>query len=90
MLDFVPLAGSGRQVADHNVEAELVGQLLQLAFPQPHSRAVAAAPIGGDQQPGCVGITRPPEVAPPLPDDPESGRVIISCGFRGQSPANPR
>jgi hypothetical protein len=48
---------------------------------QPHSRAVAAAPIGGDQQPGCVGITRPPEVAPPLPDaiDRESGRVMVNA-----------
>ena len=33
--DFVPLAGAWRQVADHDVEAELVGQLLQFAFPQP-------------------------------------------------------
>ena len=49
MLDFVPLAGAGRQVADHDVEAELVGQLLQFAFPQPHPRAVAAASVGGDQ-----------------------------------------
>jgi hypothetical protein len=49
VLDFVPLAGAGRQVADHNVEAEFVGQLLKFAFPQPHPRAVAAAAVGGDQ-----------------------------------------
>src|ERR1700716_549041 len=52
VLDFVPLAGAGRQVADHDVEAEFVGQLLQFAFPQPDPRAVAAAAIGGGQQPG--------------------------------------
>src|SRR6266436_8401534 len=44
VLDFVPLAGAGRQVADRDVEAEFVGQLLQFAFPQPHPRAVAAPP----------------------------------------------
>src|SRR5258706_11385777 len=35
VLDFVPLAGAGRQMADHDVEAEFVGQLLQFTFPQP-------------------------------------------------------
>ena len=49
VFDFVPLAGAGRQVADHNVEAEFVRQLLKFAFPQPHPRAVAAASVGGDQ-----------------------------------------
>ena len=33
VLDFVPLAGAGWQVADHDVEAEFVSQLLQFAFP---------------------------------------------------------
>ena len=44
VFDFVPLAGAGRQVANHDVEAEFVGQLLQLAFPQPHPRAVVPPP----------------------------------------------
>lgn len=79
VLDFVPLAGAGRQGADHDVEAELVGQLLQFAFPQPHPRAIAAAAIGGDQQPDGVGVTRPPEVEPPLADavDREGGCVMV-------------
>ena len=68
VLDFVPLAGARWQVADHNVEAELIGQFLQFAFPQPDPRAVAAAAIGGDQQPGCVRVTCPPQVEPPLAD----------------------
>jgi hypothetical protein len=58
----------GGRVADHDVEAEFVGQLLQLAFPQPHPRAVAAAAVGGDQQSGRVGVTRPTDVEPPLAD----------------------
>src|SRR6516165_8744699 len=81
VLDFVPLAGAGGQVADHDVEAEFVGQFLQFTFPQPHSRAVAAAPIGGDQQPGRVGVTRAPEVEPPPADavDREGGRVMVDA-----------
>src|SRR3984893_11174703 len=78
VLDLVPLAGARRQVADHDVEAEFVSQLLQLAFPQPHPRAVAAAAIGGDQQSGGLGIARPTDGAPPLADaiDGERGRVM--------------
>src|SRR5689334_24040492 len=91
MLDFVPLAGAGRQVADHDVEAEFVGQLLQFAFPQPDPRAVAASAIGGDQQPDRVGVTRPPKVEPPLADavHREGGCVMVDAdthppGIRSQ------
>ena len=81
MLDFVPLAGAGGQVADEDVEAEFVGQLLQFAFPQPHPRTVAAAAIGGDQQAGGIRVTRPPEVEPPLANavDREGGRVVVDA-----------
>jgi len=44
VLDFVPLAGAGWPVADHDVEAQFVGQLLQFAFPQPHPRALLPPP----------------------------------------------
>jgi hypothetical protein len=78
-------------VADYDVEAEFVGQLLQLAFPQPDPRAIAAAAIGGDQQSGRIGVTRPPEVEPSLGDavDRKGGRVMIDAdthppGIRGQ------
>src|SRR6266478_6717831 len=47
---------------------ELVGQLLEFALPQPHPRAVAAASVGGDQQPGGVGIACPTDGLPPLAD----------------------
>src|ERR1700736_5844182 len=81
VLDLVPLAGAGRQVADHDVEAEFVSQLLQLAFPQPHPRAVATPAIGGDQQSGRLGIARPTDGAPPLADaiDGERGRVVVNA-----------
>ena len=68
VLDFVPLAGAGGQVADHDVEAEFVGQFLKFAFPQADPRAVAAAPIRGDQQAAGVRITRPTDLEPPLAD----------------------
>src|SRR6516164_6427057 len=68
VLDFVPLAGAGRQVADRDVETELVGQLLQFVFPQANPRAVAAAAVGGDQQSSGDGVARPPDLAPPLAD----------------------
>jgi hypothetical protein len=42
-------AGTGRQVVDDNVDAEFVGQALQLALPEPQAGAVAATTIGGDQ-----------------------------------------
>src|SRR6266404_6322910 len=88
VFDFVPLAGAGRQVADRDVEAELVGQLLEFAFPQPHPRAVAASAPGlrrgrrgGDQQSGRLGIARPTDGAPPLADaiDGERGRVMVNA-----------
>src|SRR5207245_2597475 len=43
MLNFVPLAGSRREVADADREPELVGELLQLDLPQPSAAAVRAA-----------------------------------------------
>src|SRR5262249_29801122 len=44
-------------------------------------RAVAAAAIGGDEQLGRVGVTRPPEVEPPLADVVycEGGRVMVDA-----------
>src|SRR6516162_3830840 len=91
VLDFVPLAGAGRQVADRDVETELVCQLLQFAFPQADPRAVAAAAVGGDQQSSGVGVARPPDLAPPLADavDREGGGVVVDAdahppSIRGQ------
>jgi len=44
-LDFVPFAGSGREVADRDLQPGFVGQFLQLQFPQPPSRSVAASTV---------------------------------------------
>ena len=50
MLDLIPLAGAGRQVADRDGQFELVGQLLKLDLPQTHAITVAATAVGGDHQ----------------------------------------
>ena len=49
MLHLVPLAGAGRKVTDRDGEPGLIGELLQLEFPQPQPIAVAAAGVGGDE-----------------------------------------
>src|SRR5216684_9011777 len=56
MLDLVPFGGAGRQMADDQGEADLVGELLQLGLPQPATTAIAAAAVGGDDEAGCLGI----------------------------------
>ena len=81
MLDLVPLAGAGRQVANRNGELERVGELLQFDFPQPHPIAVTAAAVGRDQKPGGPGMTFPSHGSPPAPDrmDREAGGVVIGA-----------
>ena len=49
MFDLVPLAGTGRKVADRKAKTDMVGQSLQSYFPQPCSTAVAAPAIGQNQ-----------------------------------------
>src|ERR1039457_1410182 len=49
VLDFVPLARAGWQVANRDGELELVCQLLKLDFPETHTIPVAAATVGGSR-----------------------------------------
>src|SRR3954463_1394808 len=90
MLDPVPRAGARRQVGHRDRQPGLVGEALQLALPQPDPYAVAAAAVGGDQQPCGGGVAWPAEVAPPVPEalDGEGGGVVIDAeidpsGIRG-------
>src|SRR3954469_20382088 len=77
MLDRVPLAGSGWKVTDLDLDAELIGQLLQLAFPQ--AIPVAAATIRRNQHAAGLGIAWMTHFFPPAPDafDGEFGGVVI-------------
>jgi hypothetical protein len=74
VFDLVPLAGARRQVVDANVDAKLIGETLQFAFPQAQARAVAAtaipgsSPGTGDQQALGVRISDPADLVPPPAD----------------------
>src|SRR6266851_843635 len=68
MLDLVPFGGAGRQMADDQGEADLVGELLQLGLPQPAAIAVAAAAVGGDDEAGCLEIAGVAHLMPPAAD----------------------
>ena len=49
MLDLVPLAGTGGEVADVDRHVELVGDALQLVLPHVRPIAVAAPGVGCDE-----------------------------------------
>src|SRR4030095_15930719 len=51
MLDLVPRAGPGREMADSDRQTGLRGQGAQFLLPQPARVAVGAAGVGGDEQP---------------------------------------
>src|SRR4029434_5900342 len=50
VLDPVPLAGSRREMADRQSQAQFVSQALQRDLPQATPARVAPAAIGGNQQ----------------------------------------
>ena len=51
VLHLIPFARARREMADRQDQPGLVGQALQLPFPQPQAPAVAATAIGSNQQP---------------------------------------
>ncbi len=53
---------------DGDLDVEFVGKPLQLAHPQPHARAVAAAAVSGDDQPRGLGGAGLAHLVPPAPD----------------------
>ena len=56
MLDLVPFAGSRWQMMDFDWYVEFIGKAVQFKFPQPHTRAVRSAALGGDEQAACDRI----------------------------------
>src|SRR6266404_4029680 len=79
MLDLVPFARAGREVRDRDAQARFIGKLLQLPLPQPQAPAVAASPVGRDQDAFGLGIQVLPFGAPPAANGShrKSARVVI-------------
>ena len=79
VLDLVPLARAGWQVANRDGELELIGQLLKLDFPETHTIPIAAATVSRDHQAFGFGMTLLSHRSPPSADrvDSEGGGVVI-------------
>src|ERR1022692_4393238 len=80
-LDFAPLAGTGRQVADADLQAGLGGQRGQPGLPGAPPAAVGAAAVRGDQQAPGAGIGALADGAPPGAQraDRERGGLVIGA-----------
>jgi hypothetical protein len=81
VLDLVPLAGAGGDVADVDRHVELVGDALQLVLPHVRTVAVAAAGVGGDEYLARFGVALR---ANPLP--PASIEVTANTGVSWSTP----
>src|SRR3990172_9211334 len=55
VLDLVPLARAGREVADRDLDTDLVSEPLELELPEPQAGAVASTRVGGGEQAGGGG-----------------------------------
>jgi hypothetical protein len=79
MLDLVPFAGAGWQVADRNWQFDFVCKPLQFNFPEAYTVAVAAAAISGDHQAPRFWIAFASHRLPPSTDriDRKGGGVMI-------------
>src|SRR5215467_15234891 len=79
MLDFIPFAGSRREMANGYGEFEFVGQLLNLDPPQTYTVAVAAAAVRRDHQAFGFGVASLAHADPPSPYriDREGRRIVI-------------
>src|SRR6266536_2794399 len=80
VFDFVPFAGSGRQVAHGDLQSGRSGELGQLDLPQPGAVAVGAATVGADQQPARLGVGQLAGHGPPAADGGhgELGGVVVA------------
>src|SRR5271155_5664220 len=79
MFNFVPFAGSRREMTDTETQAGSVRHFLQSNFPQPRSATVAAAAVGGDHQATGAWEACCPHFLPPTPNagSRELGGVMI-------------
>jgi len=77
VLDLVPFRCALWIMMDVDREAGLIGELVQLQLPQPHTRAIGAAAIGGDGHLAHVGIPPASHAIEPGADrcNSEGGRI---------------
>src|SRR5207344_1556951 len=81
VFDLVPLGGARREVADRDLKPRLGRQGGQFAFPDAVAVAVGATRVGGDQQPGGLGVVKAAACLPPAADggDREHGGVVVDA-----------
>ena len=79
VLDLVPLARPGREVADRDGQPGLGGEVRELGLPHPVAVAVGPAGVGGDQQPGRGRVVAAAAGLPPPADrgDRERRGVVV-------------
>jgi hypothetical protein len=72
-------AGAGRQAMYSDVDVKFGGETLQLALPQTHTGAIAAATVAGDLQALGVWILLAAHLMPPAPHrlHREGGGVMV-------------
>jgi hypothetical protein len=83
MLDLAPLAGAWGTVTERNLDRNLIGKALQLAFPQPQARTVAAAGVRGNEQSLGMGIANAANVFPPAADGLHRKRCRVVVNAHG-------
>lgn len=80
MFHRVPLRCSRRIVADGDFQPVLIGPTLQFSLPQPKTAAIAAARVGGNQQPLRLGKPATASGSPPTANRRHGERRRVSRG----------
>lgn len=85
VFDFVPFAGSRRQMTDADGQPRVVGQFLQFPLPKAQPASVAATAVGGDEQRRGVRMDVATHASPPATD----GRGGEGCRVMGDADTHP-
>ena len=86
VLDLVPLARPGREVAHRDLQPGLFGQDGELVFPEPAPVAVGAAGVAGGQQPPRARVAGAALGPPPQPQRVHRERCGVMADPDGHEP----